>query len=111
MSGGSYSRAYQGTQDMAICMLLGCTADDMPVDTSCTYRDWFAKHLVLVAHAMKAVEWEDSGDTGEEDTRKAIVAVMEHSHDMHDLTVYREAIEDAMDRTGEDLAKLLDDWP
>ena len=35
-------------------------------------REDFLEHLKLVADAMRAIEWEDSGDSGPEKTAEAI---------------------------------------
>ncbi len=45
-------------------------------DLSTPERAAFAAHLRLVASALKAIEWEDSGDTGPEKTKEAIDACL-----------------------------------
>ena len=75
MSGGAYDYAYSKVQSMA--ENLRFSTEPIPC------RRWFAKHLVLVAQAMYACEWEDSGDSGSEETKKAIAAVMKHGKESH----------------------------
>jgi len=36
----------------------------------------FKAHLLLVAEAMRAIEWEDSGDSGPGDTNTVIMNVL-----------------------------------
>lgn len=65
MSGGSYDYAYRTAENMAEQMLR-----QMPAHRQLNGR-WFAAHLHLVAMAKEAIEWEDSGDSGSEDTQQA----------------------------------------
>jgi hypothetical protein len=58
MSGGSYDYFYMKLQDVA------CDIRTFG-DCSCAspaLRKAFAAHLLLVSKAMKAIEWNDSGD-------------------------------------------------
>lgn len=75
MSGGAYLHAYRHVEDMADAMLTtpGGLEDVSP------YRVWFREHLHHVATAMKAVEWEDSGDTEAAATVQAIQDVIDHA--------------------------------
>ena len=70
MSGGAYDYAYAKVEEMAVNLRHSTT----PIE----YRAWFAEHLRLVSAAMRALEWEDSGDTGPEDSKKAVMAVIKH---------------------------------
>ena len=58
MSGGSYNYVYSKIADAAdeICLKGNCSC------TSPALRKAFAKHMRLVAKAMRAIEWNDSGD-------------------------------------------------
>lgn len=66
MSGGRYDYAYVKVQDFA--------------DDICKSRDplWraFGAHCKLVADAMYAIEWVDSGDSNRDEAVKAIKAVL-----------------------------------
>lgn len=67
MSGGSYEYAYRHVDDMACSV---ARRVDNPL------RQAFAAHLSLVAKAMHAVEWVDSGDYGPGDEDEAIRKVL-----------------------------------
>lgn len=67
MSGGSYDYAYHHVDDMADAMAHR-SRDATPL------RRAFIEHMRLVARAMHAVEWNDSGDGADEDA--AIRAVL-----------------------------------
>lgn len=69
MSGGSYDYIYHRIEEAA--------AQIGPRRVS-YLREWFAKHLLLVAEAMHDVEWVDSGDYLPGDEDAAIRAVMSH---------------------------------
>ena len=56
MSGGSYNYAYSRVEDMAY---------DPRIASGSPLRRAFSRHLLLVAKAMKAVEWMDSCDTSD----------------------------------------------
>lgn len=77
MSGGTYDYAYSKVISMAEDMQIVGDVNEIISPT----RVWFIHHLHLVAEAMRAVEWEDSGDTSSEETVKAIDAVMDHMRD------------------------------
>ena len=65
MSGGSYNYAYSKVQDMA---------EDPRVAKGSPLRRAFSRHLLLVAEAMRAVEWMDSCDTSsDEDEIRAVL--------------------------------------
>lgn len=70
MSGGSYNYAYRHVEDFA---------DEMRAEGGCgdysdpTHRALFRIYLRRVAAAMKAVEWNDSGD-GARDESELILA-------------------------------------
>ena len=67
MSGGSYEYAYQRVRSMA---------DDLRRQDTNPLRAAFANHLQIVADAMYAVEWVDSGDKGPGDENAAIRACL-----------------------------------
>jgi hypothetical protein len=67
VSGGSYDYAYRRVLDFA---------DDIDIDTAGDYEDGrsspaqraaFREHLRKVAAAMKAIEWNDSGDGADDE--------------------------------------------
>lgn len=63
MSGGSYEYAYRRVEEFAEALEAGVMFDGRPADgAGCIARLGFAAHLKKVAAAMKAIEWEDSGD-------------------------------------------------
>ena len=63
MSGGSMDYVYSRVQAIEF-------------DQSTPERIAFAAHLQLVAAALRAIEWEDSGDTGPEATKLAIASCL-----------------------------------
>ena len=65
MSGGSYDYAYSTVNQFA---------SDLRLSTP--LRKAFKKHLRLVAEAMRAIEWVDSGDCSEPHGDKAIRKVL-----------------------------------
>ena len=65
MSGGHYDY---------LCFRVRDFADEMETQAN-QKRIEFQKLMVLVAEACRAIEWEDSGDTGPEQTEEAIDAV------------------------------------
>lgn len=76
MSGGSYSYAYQRVREMAheieyrlIARPVGRLGEGRE---SHELRERFAKHLLVVADAMRAIEWADSGDASEGAAEDAI---------------------------------------
>lgn len=71
MSGGSYEYAYQRVNDMA---------DGLQIDGGCSavppaLRVAFRAHLRAVAKAMRAIEWNDSGD-GDDNEEKLVRACL-----------------------------------
>ena len=66
MSGGSFDYSYRHVEDMA---------DRLRASDNPQYQA-FADHLTKVAAAMKAVEWEFSGDSGLEEAYEAISRVI-----------------------------------
>ena len=63
MSGGSYNYAYDVVERFADALENGVTFDGRISDDPNSHpRLGFAAHLRKVAAAMKAIEWEDSGD-------------------------------------------------
>lgn len=68
MSGGAYGYKYFKIIEFAEEMQL----NDDPL------RIAFQKHLMLVAKACKAIEWEDSGDTSKEHTDESILAAFSY---------------------------------
>jgi hypothetical protein len=63
MSGGSMNYLYSRVQSASF-------------DTNTPERRAFRKHLMLVADALRAIEWVDSGDSGPGDENPAIRAVL-----------------------------------
>ncbi len=73
MSGGSYGYAYRRVEEFSEALEAGVTIDGRTVDgAGCVARLGFAAHLRKVAAAMKAIEWEDSGDSSPPSSAKAI---------------------------------------
>lgn len=82
MSGGAYNYAYAKVQEFAEALRAGQDYDgvlkpdqeNLPDEKAdaVRLREKFSAHLLLVAEAMKAIEWTDSGDSGLEDEREAI---------------------------------------
>lgn len=73
MSGGSYSYVYAQVMEMA---------DSLRPEGGCpsycaepALREMFREHLKRVANAMRAIEWNDSGD-GDDDEVKLITACL-----------------------------------
>ena len=65
MSGGSYKYAYIHLEDFAEALQsYGCCYAAPPF-----LRQRFAKHCALVARAMRACEWNDSGDDDRDEER------------------------------------------
>lgn len=77
MSGGSYNYAFTGVNDFMWEM----NQRDFPTSASREHRKALAELLGVVSEAMRAVEWEDSGDTGPEQTIKAIEDCFEFARD------------------------------
>lgn len=74
MSGGRYDYLYRQVRDMA---------DQIATDDPSArglLREAFRLHLELVADAMHAIEWVDSGDWGAGDEVKAIEACLKPEH-------------------------------
>lgn len=65
MSGGAYNYAYCRVVEFA---------ESMPLNTPARVR--FKAHLLLVAEAMRAVEWVDSGDYGDGDDEDDIAKAL-----------------------------------
>lgn len=79
MSGGAYDYAYSKVREFGERLTDGETQEGYKPEISSealALRQRFAAICLLVAEAMKAVEWEDSGDSGPEDTKTAIEAVL-----------------------------------
>lgn len=72
MSGGSMDHLY-------------AKIDTATFRLSTTRRRAFKAHLQKVSEALRAIEWEDSGDSGEEETEKAIKAVLTPGHVLEQL--------------------------
>ncbi len=64
MSGGSYNYAYHHVEEAA----LEITEDGCCSAASPELRRAFKAHLLKVAKALRAVEWNDSGDGDDEET-------------------------------------------
>ena len=71
MSGGRYEYAYERVERVSfeIAMDGGCHTASRPL------RNAFRTHLVKVARALKAIEWNDSGD-GDKDETELIQACL-----------------------------------
>ena len=74
MSGGSYDYAYRHLEDFAEALRLRTPGQCYAASPA--LRMAFAEHCEMVAIAMKAVEWNDSGDGDSDETRliEAVVA-------------------------------------
>lgn len=75
MSGGSYDYVYQKVYDFADCLRID--------SRGCGYalkelRAAFAAHCQKVAAAMRAIEWNDSGD-GDDEEQDKIRACLSHA--------------------------------
>jgi hypothetical protein len=92
MSGGSYDYAYRHVDEMA---------DELSQRRHTPLRRAFAAHMKLVAKAMHAIEWEDSGD-GADDVA-AMKACLSNPTAAELAVVRRDAVEAA-----ELLARLLE---
>jgi hypothetical protein len=79
MSGGSYDYAYIRIQDFAESLRLNGTRLS---PEALTARQEFKAHLLLVAEAMRAIEWVDSGDYGAGEEIKAIRAALDSVGDL-----------------------------
>jgi hypothetical protein len=81
MSGGSYNYAFRHVEDFADEVEQKANRANREDQWGDTHPRWdtpsrraFVAHLRLVATAMRAIEWEDSGDGADEDG--AIAAVL-----------------------------------
>lgn len=102
MSGGAYDYSYQRVMDFVGHLVQGVTSDGDRIEPSVRERRCkFVAHLELVAEAMRAIEWVDSGDSGTDAERRAIEAVLGRPE-----TVPIAEVKDAMDRTRDVLAAL-----
>lgn len=87
MSGGAYKYSYGKVVAFADALDAGIDFDNRPkpYEEGCIdalhLRKKFAAHLRLVAEAMRAIEWTDSGDSGLGDERKAIADCLEGIED------------------------------
>lgn len=75
MSGGSYNYAYQHVEQFAEMLNAGKDCNGRPRGST-RARKKFAAHLLLVAAAMKDIEYVDSGDCDPGDEDAAIAAVV-----------------------------------
>lgn len=97
MSGGSYDYAYTHVNDFA---------DALREEGSCSaarpaLRRAFREHLRMVADAMRAIEWNDSGDGASRETEllEAIVSPgSELASALSEACVARERLEAAIAR-------------
>lgn len=83
MSGGHYDYAYRHVEDFADAL----TVEDRGSMFDCVstpLRKAFKKHLANVALAMKAIEWNDSGD-GDRNEQKYICECLGKTADMQAL--------------------------
>ena len=77
MSGGAHDYAYSKVNEF----IKSVERDHETPGAMSNMKHWntrkmFLQHLILVAEAMREIEWEDSGDTGPEDTDIAILRVL-----------------------------------
>ncbi len=75
MSGGSHNYGYRQVKEFIESVEVGDTIGDNPKLTP--LRIEFLKHLRLVAEAMKAIEWVDSGDCSPPHDEDAIRRALE----------------------------------
>lgn len=73
MSGGSLEYFYQRVRDLEF-------------STNTPERKAFKKHLNLIAEALYAIEWVDSGDYGEGEENEPIMKCIK-SHDVLDFLI------------------------
>lgn len=90
MSGGSHSYRYREIEQEAYELS----------KSNLTYRKAFAHHLELVAKAMHAIEWVDSGDCGPGDDKEAVLSCINPS------LVFTTLIEEAV-RIRDELSYML----
>lgn len=90
MSGGSYDYAYMRVQDMAYSLR---RKETEPL------RAAFAKHLELVAEAMRAIEWVDSGDYGGNQDEEAIRKVLGTGAELAAAVEMAERARDVLEET------------
>lgn len=90
MSGGSMNYLYQ-------------RVDDAPFSEHTALRRAFRAHLVLVARAMKAIEWVDSSDCADGTEEEAIRAVIGPHGELRQAIADAHAARDAIDAV---LAKM-----
>lgn|SRR3990167_787225 len=93
MSGGRYDYAYRKVEDFA---------DDLRRDGGCDatskeIRNAFAAHCRLVARAMKAIEWNDSGD-GDDNEEKLLLQIINKKDITEELRVSLLNISKEIDR-------------
>jgi hypothetical protein len=91
MSGGSWDYVYCKFDDVATQL----QSEKSPL------RRALGDHLDLIAKAMKAIEWEDSGDTAKGSSREEIQAVFE------DLAAEKEI--SVLLKDGREIIKALED--
>ena len=97
MSGGSYDYAYTHVNDFA---------DAMREEGSCSaarpaLRRAFREHLRLISDAMRAIEWNDSGDGADRETKLLETIVSpeaELASALSEACVARERLEAAITR-------------
>lgn len=98
MSGGSYNYFYSRIEDVAGQV---ARSDGLPKYSNPTLRRAFAKHLLKVAAAMRAIEWNDSSDGDEEETA-LIEACLSEGAELEqavaDAEVALKSLQDAVDR-------------
>jgi hypothetical protein len=73
MSGGSYNYAYARVEEFAAN--LNTHSAGIPDYVNLPLRKLFRTHLRKVADAMRAIEWNDSGD-GDDDEQRFITDVL-----------------------------------
>jgi hypothetical protein len=80
MSGGSLDYVYFKVEEAS--ERIGCSENPL--------HRAFADHLVIVSEALKAVEWNYSGDTGEEPANLAIRKVLGDSAEAKALDILKQ---------------------
>ena len=105
MSGGCYDYAYRQIENLAQDINVRAIYGDSVAGSSGILRRAFALHLLSVAAAARAIEWNDSGD-GANDEGELIRRVVSPSTELASAVVDAKTILDqlqsAIDRAFED---------
>ena len=87
MSGGSWDYFSYKLEDVA----------DRLVEEKSPLRRAFGEHLRLCAKGLHAIEWSDSGDTGERDWIKDVRAAMEDNTAERESAAVKKGVEELRD--------------